>query len=704
MAKKKVPKKNIEPVIVDVKKPTFNYERLAKSDTLNLTRITQQKISGWKKTRRVLFACLVGFIVFLTAATIIVAANLQHVKSSVTASGQTLVQNFVASADAIKKFDPQSASNYLTENNAALSSINATVNQGFTGTLLQTLGNFVPLFKSAVGFLGQAMTLNSDFLSLAQNISDLQTQALPDLMHDGPSLIKLLYDTHALIEKIAAETQSAKNTTSQLKDLSPYFENLDAGIGNDYLKYSSDLYAWDNVLVTLTNWLASQNDRHLLVFFQNPAEIRPGGGFIGSYANITIRNGQMTNIDVRDIYDPDGQLKEKVEPPEELQGITTDWGARDANWFFDGPTSAKTVVDFMEASKMYSDASTTFDGAIAINIHVIEAMLQATGPIYLPDYKTTIDASNILDVVQQQTEQSADKNASQPKRILQVLAPLLLQKIQTLSPDAEQGLMSAFKDFINTKDITLYFKDQNLASFLQTNDLDGSVYDLPTGFWGSYLAVVNANVAGGKSDAYVSEDIAATIDTDTSGNIFTDTTITRTHTGNTQTESWWRATNKDFIQVFTEPNSTLATTIGENQRPSIPVFNYKSAGYSVNPDLAAIEGNETFLGNDQTMERQEFGKNVFGAWLILPAGQTKTLEMRYQTPYNDPTLVSAGQTFTFIFERQSGVQNSLNVTINAPFHYVWAESGTASYNYQSDDPPGRVVVTLTLKNQPPATD
>ncbi len=704
MAKKRVPKKNIEPVIVDVKKPTFNYERLAGSETLNLTKTPQREISRWKKTRRVLFACFVGVVAFLIGATVIVASNLEHVKSSVTSSGQTVVRNFVASADAIKQFDPQVASSYLTENTSALSDINATVNRGFTGALLQTIGNFVPLFKSAFNFLGQAMSLNSDFLALTQNISALQTQALPDLMHDGPSLIKLLYNTHTLIQKIASETQNVKNTTSDLKNLSPYFQNLDTGIGNDYLKYSSDLYAWDSILVNLTNWLASQTPRHLLVFFQNPAEIRPGGGFIGSYADIAIQNGQMTNMDVRDIYDPDGQLKEKIEPPEELQGVTTDWGARDANWFFDGPTSAKTVIGFLEASKMYSDASTTFDGAIAINIHVIEAMLQATGPIYLPDYKTTVDATNILDIVQQQTEVSADKSAHQPKRILQVLAPILMQKIQALSPDAEQSLFSAFKGFIGTKDITFYFKDPTVASFLQTNDLDGSVYELPAGFWGSYLAVVNANVAGGKSDAYVSEDVQTTIDTDTSGNVFTDTKITRTHHGDTATESWWRATNKDFIQVFTEPNSTLVTTLGENQRPSIPIFNYKTAGYAVNPDLAAIKDGETFLGNDQTMERTEFDKNVFGAWLILPAGSTKTLEMRYQTPYNDPTLVTAGAKFTFIFERQSGVQNSLDVTVNAPFHYVWAETGTGSYHYQTNDPEGRIVITLTLQSQPPATD
>ena len=44
---------------------------------------------------------------------------------------------------------------------------------------------------------------------------------------------------------------------------------------------------------------------------------------------------------VRDIYDPDGQLTLKVQPPLPLQAVTTNWGARDANWFFDFSSSAK---------------------------------------------------------------------------------------------------------------------------------------------------------------------------------------------------------------------------------------------------------------------------------------------------------------------------------------------------------------------------
>lgn len=42
MSKKTVPKNNIDPIIVDIKKPNFNYEHLRKFETVNLTKIPKK--------------------------------------------------------------------------------------------------------------------------------------------------------------------------------------------------------------------------------------------------------------------------------------------------------------------------------------------------------------------------------------------------------------------------------------------------------------------------------------------------------------------------------------------------------------------------------------------------------------------------------------------------------------------------------------
>jgi hypothetical protein len=433
------------------------------------------------------------------------------------------------------------------------------------------------------------------------------------------------------------------------------------------------------------------------VLFENPSEIRPGGGFVGSYADITINGGQMKNMDVRDIYDPDGQLDLKIVPPEQIQTLTNNWGARDANWFFDFPTSAKTVIRFLEASKIYSEKNVTFDAAIALNINIVKTMLAATGPIYLPNYKLTIDQNNLLSEVQRSVEAGVDKKAGQPKKILQTLAPLLLQQLNNLSADAQKNLFDGIKNHITKKDIMLYVKEGELTGFLAESNLDGAVFNLPNNFWGSYLAVVNANVAGGKSDAFIKEKITANIDVDTNGNTFTNIQTTRTHNGNLEQDPWWKADNKDFIQIFSEPNANLVAVSGNDIKPKYQTMDYKNSDYSVNPDLAAIEKTKTSVPNSNAWTFSEFGKKVFATWFMLKAGQTKTLNVRYETPYNNQVPISPEQVYTLIFEKQSGVDNSLDITINAPFKYYWAESGDTIFHYTNDNPDKRVTINLTLK-------
>ncbi len=699
MTKRNVPKKNIDPILVDVKKPNFNYDHLRKFEIVNLTKIPQQeKRNAVSIAKRILLAVFIAGIVGFVSFIGITFANIRQMRTTVEESGAQIIQNFSSSVGALKNFEPSTAATYLESNSKSLANINNLVTNGFGQNIMQTVSNFVPIVKQAFGLVGQVSSLNGELLELTQTIADLQKNGFKDFKSNGPALIADLNKLHTLIQSLNGQAENIKNTTSYLKSMSSFFGGLDQNVGNEYLKYSSELYGWDNVLVQLTNFLNSPTPKHIAVLFQNPAEIRPGGGFIGSYADVSVQNGQMQGMDVRDIYDPDGQLAIKVVPPEELQATTPSWGARDSNWFFDFPTSAKTTLNFLNASKMYSDKGIRFDAAIAININVVNSLLDITGPITSPGYPT-VDSSNFLEEVQRETENSVNQRAGQPKKILQVLAPILMEKLDNLTSDQSKALIDALKNDLQKKDIMFYSTDPTIENFLDSSDVDGSVFQLPEGFWGNYLAVVNANVAGGKSDAFVKEAVNANVDIDTSGNTFTDVTITRQHTGNTQTDPWWRATNNDFLQVFTEPNSSLVDVTGENVRKKYSTLDYTNSDYAVNPDLAAVQANEVFLTNFNTWQRSEFGKNVFGTWLFTKAGTTSTLTMRYQTSYNTIKVLMPGQKYTFVFERQSGVQNSLDLTVNAPFKYYWVESNSPVYTYHTDDPDKRIIITLTLGYQ-----
>ena len=427
--------------------------------------------------------------------------------------------------------------------------------------------------------------------------------------------------------------------------------------------------------------------------------MRPGGGFIGSYADVTIDNGQLAGIDVRDIYDPDGQLDLKVVPPQEIKTMTQNWGARDANWFFDFPTSAKTVVYFLENSKMYSEKNITFDGAIGLNLNVMKSILGVIGPVPLEEYKVVIDDQNFFKEIQKEVETGKDKIAGEPKRILKVLAPIILERMKILSPPQLQDLVEKTGKHFSYKDIMVYMKNQDMQHFIEMANIDGGVFKLPNNFWGSYLGVVNTNVAGGKTDVFMDELIEARIDVDTSGGTFTDLQITRSHFGKDEKDPWWKATNKNFIQVYTNPNASLVSLKGNDVKNLFSNFDYDANRYIRLPQLQSIEKTKIFVNTYQTWIMQAFGKAAFGTWFNVPAGVSKILSVRYEAPGDNEIMVTTGKIFTFVFDKQSGVNTHLRISISAPLGYTWIESQSPVFSYENEDPESRITLLLTLKKQ-----
>lgn len=695
---KKVPKKNISSVLVDIKKPNYDYRRLPKFETVNLGHIPQAPVYISKKTKGIIWGvvgvCITLLIMFLT----VTLFNLNDVKITFAESAETIVKNFSSSVQALKEFRPDRATTSLKKNNVELVSLQNTFNKSYGQALFDLVGGVVPVFKDAGDLIGRVSVLNSDLLRLTETLTALQTNGFRYFQSDGAMLIRNISEARELVRSITSQIESLRNTVSALKSVSPSFEKFEVVVSENYFKYGSELRDLDQFLGGVIDFLKS-GEKHVLVFFQNTAEMRPGGGFIGSYADVIVKNGQLAGIDVRDIYDPDGQLDLKVVPPQEIKTMTQDWGARDANWFFDFPTSAETIVYFLENSKMYSEKNITFDGAIGLNLNVMKSILEIIGPVPLEEYKVIINDQNFLKEIQKEVETGKDKIAGEPKRILKVLAPIILERMKILSQPQLQDLVEKTGKHFSYKDIMVYMKDQNVQHFVEMANVDGSVFELPNNFWGSYLGVVNTNVAGGKTDVFMDELVEARIDVDTSGGTFTDLQITRSHFGEDEKDPWWKATNKNFIQVYTNPNASLVSLKGNDVKNLFSNFDYDANGYIRLPQLESIEKTKIFVNTYHTWTMQAFGKAAFGTWFNVPAGVSKVLSVRYQTSGDNEITVIPGRVFTFVFDKQSGVNTHLRISISAPLGYTWVESQGPVFLYENEDPESRITLLLTLKKQ-----
>ena len=84
--------------------------------------------------------------------------------------------------------------------------------------------------------------------------------------------------------------------------------DLPRAISNKIASLESVLLPFENTIDTLPAILGFEGKRKYLVLFQNNMELRPGGGFIGSYGILEMENGVVKQFKVSDIYDADGKL------------------------------------------------------------------------------------------------------------------------------------------------------------------------------------------------------------------------------------------------------------------------------------------------------------------------------------------------------------------------------------------------------------
>ena len=477
---------------------------------------------------------------------------------------------------------------------------------------------------------------------------------------------------------------------SVLKDLRANVAKLDA-LGVGFIDEST-LSTASEGLDALIALLDKPEEQHLLILFLNPSEMRPIGGFAGSYGDVTLEQGSIKKIEVNDIYYPDRFLDKKVTPPIQLQTVTVDWGARDAAWFFDFPASARKTTEFIEASQIYAKDGVRFNGVIAINVKVIEDILELTGPIELPEYGLTLTKDNFLEEVQREVEEGRDKQAGEnPKRVLASLAPVLIERLHQLNSPSKNALTLALFGRVTNKDIQFYFDDPKVEDFVKKVNWAGEVASLPGS--GDYLAVVNTNIAGGKTDARINQSIKLKSEIDSAGQVNNYLAVARRHLGKDDEVSWYRAKNQNFIKIFTVPNAELLSLTGATPKNVSPQIDYGSAGYSRDPVLESFERTRKNISKYNVETYLESGKNVFAAWFSIPAGESKMLELSYKGPR---LSLTNGMKYRFIFDKQSGTESKFEYEITAPPGYKWAESNGSTFAYKSDTIPARLVIDLTL--------
>lgn len=252
--------------------------------------------------------------------------------------------------------------------------------------------------------------------------------------------------------------------------------------------------------------------KRYLILFQNDNELRPTGGFLTAYAVINVTDGKVEAEKSDDIYELDKKFKKRIPIPEELgRYLTTEkyFNLRDMNISPD----FKVAMDlFFENYKTVDGEPQDIDGIISVDTHFLTNLMNVLGPVEVPGYGTftaetdpRCDCPQIIYVLSEIITRPVNYVKEDRKGILGPLMRSLLTKAYTAPKQTWPALFQTGFTSIQNRHAQFYFLDAEAQKTAELAQVAGRMTPPENGK--DFLGIVNSNLAGAKSNLFVTYDV-----------------------------------------------------------------------------------------------------------------------------------------------------------------------------------------------------
>jgi hypothetical protein len=363
--------------------------------------------------------------------------------------------------------------------------------------------------------------------------------------------------------------------------------------------------------------LGAEKEKTFLILFQNNMEIRPGGGFIGSFGILKIKSASSFDLEIHDTGYFDERIPDTILAPYPMEETlrVKYLKMRDSNFSPDFPTNAKAAENFYYLGQ----GQEKFDGVVAITTNVLTSFLKVTGPVTLEGYPGTYGDENAVLALEYQVEKAFDEQGiprEQRKSVMNTLAREIMNRVRNLSLGDKLKLFDVILDDLKKKDIQLNFKDGQMQKIVDDSGWNGK---MDTDWSQDYLMTVDANLGAWKSDYSVRRQMEYFIDL--SGETpKAKLKITYNHTASQK--DYMTKDYLSYLRVYVPEGAWLANS----KDFSDPQF-----------------GNDVLAGGGK--------RNYFGAIIKVPMNSAKTVEFDYDLPN------SIADRYGLKIQKQSGIND-----------------------------------------------
>ena len=446
---------------------------------------------------------------------------------------------------------------------------------------------------------------------------------------------RLLKSAVLVFRKIEAENVSGFEFLREIKKIEPLMEMFVAAedVAEDLLGFSGE--------------------RKYLILFQNNMELRPGGGFIGSYGVLQIKNARVLDFEIHDVYSADGQLKLHVEPPFQIRRYlpSLNWYLRDSNFDIDFPTNARSAAYLLNL-----ETGEKIDGVIALDVPFIKKVLEAVGPIEVSDYKEVVNSENFYVLTQKYVEKDFFPGSTQKKDFLNSLYNSLKRNLEERKNTNYLGLAQKVSEAILEKHLMLTFENAGASKIFSTNGWSASLLDIreeKSETLNDFLGISEANLGVNKANFFVTRRVHYELTIDKDRGVKSEAEIVIDN----KSSKWPGGNYENYLRFILPLNANLdKVRIDGKEIPTTSAI--------TNP--AIYEAKDFNPPEELEVENSiQHGKRVIGFITNIPQGKMRKISITYSLP--EITFDEGRLNYNLLFYKQPGTEDtSITVRLNYP--------------------------------------
>lgn len=534
------------------------------------------------------------------------------------------------------------------------------------------------LAQKNLGNLDDSLVMKSDYIEnqylVAQDvlfIGEKLSGSLQKITAIGDKALKIVKEKDATFLNIDSKTkgeilQVILESTNDLKDVRRDFSIVSEKLVE--INKRQPLFIFDKVIDPLqTNipkveqtfdlaltfmkvlpaFAGYPEEKTYLFILENNREMRPSGGFIGTYGILNMENGEIKKFFTDNSYNLDVLVKDDWElaSPEPMKKYMNQpkWFFRDSNWWPDWPTSAEKIEWFYKAE----GGTEEVDGVIAVTSTVIEELLGVLGEFEVAGL--TFNKENFWEQMQYQVEFGYYKqgiDVMDRKDIIGDLGKQIMARLFTLPLSEWPSLIEMVGQQTKEKHILLNFHDPSLQKLAVENGWAGQVKRFP----GDFVMLVDANLAALKTDSVMDRTMIYSLEQDVEDDL---TAQVKVNYQNSGTFSWKTTRYRTYTRLYVPEGSQLVSVKAGNKKYT-------------------AEEIDTY---------KEFEKTAFGVFFEVEPQTSKEVVWTYKLPNKIKDQINKGQ-YSLLVQKQPGIPK---MNLQMEFDFNHAIKGQEAIDYKVDE-------------------